>query len=103
MKRVALLLALILVLSSVFFVVSCNKDDTTSEISTEISSETTEETPAKDEEASISYVLNKNTKKFHYADCYAVDMMDEKNKISFTGNRSEVISKGYEPCLKCNP
>lgn len=102
MKRLALLLALLLALSSLFFMVSCNQDNT-NEKTTEISTETSEESQTEENEVSLSYILNKNTKKFHHTDCYAVDMMDEKNKIDFTGKRSEIISKGYKPCLKCNP
>lgn len=49
------------------------------------------------------YILNKNTDKFHYSWCHSVDQMKEKNKIYFTGTRSEVINKGYSPCKNCNP
>jgi len=49
------------------------------------------------------YVLNKNTKKFHYPWCKSVNQMKEKNKEFFTGTREEVINKGYDPCKNCNP
>ena len=49
------------------------------------------------------YILNTNTKKFHYPSCSSVKQMSEKNKSSFTGTRDELISKGYDPCQKCNP
>ena len=49
------------------------------------------------------YILNTNTKKFHYPSCSSVKRMSEKNKGYFTGTRDEVIAKGYDPCGNCNP
>ncbi len=50
----------------------------------------------------VTYILNKNTKKFHYPTCSSVSDMKEKNKIYFTGTRDE-IPKGYVACKKCKP
>lgn len=50
-----------------------------------------------------SYVLNKNTHKFHVPGCKSVSQMKEKNKGYFTGSREELISQGYSPCKNCNP
>ena len=50
----------------------------------------------------ITYVLNKNTKKFHYPWCNSVDDIKAKNRQDFYGSRDE-IPKGYVPCKKCNP
>lgn len=49
------------------------------------------------------YVLNKNTKRFHYSWCDSVNEMKEKNKDSYTGDRQDLINMGYKPCGKCNP
>lgn len=49
------------------------------------------------------YILNKNTKKFHYPSCSSVNEMKEKNKKAYTGNREDVIAQGYVPCKRCNP
>lgn len=49
------------------------------------------------------YVLNKNTKKFHYPSCSSVDQMKEKNKLHYVWTREEVIRRGYEPCGRCHP
>lgn len=49
------------------------------------------------------YVLNKNTKKFHYPWCSSVDDIKAKNRKDFTGTREEVIAQGYVPCKRCNP
>lgn len=49
------------------------------------------------------YILNTNTKKFHYPSCVSVGQMKESNKQAYTGSRDEVIAQGYVPCKKCNP
>lgn len=54
-------------------------------------------------EKEYSYILNKNTDKFHYSWCHSVNQMKEKNKIYFSGTRTQVINKGYSPCGNCNP
>ncbi len=62
-------------------------------------------TAAAQEEAptGIDYILNANTRKFHYPSCRSVKQMKESNKIYFTGTRDEVIAKGYKPCGNCHP
>ena len=54
-------------------------------------------------QAEMSYVLNTNTKKFHYPSCSSVSQMKDKNKAYYTGSRDDVISQGYDPCKNCNP
>lgn len=51
----------------------------------------------------MDYILNTNTKKFHYPSCSSVKRMKEANKKEFTGSRDELIKQGYDPCKKCNP
>lgn len=63
----------------------------------------TPESSAPQESQGITYVLNTNTKKFHYPTCSSVDDMKEKNKQIYTGSRDEVINMGYVPCKRCNP
>ena len=50
-----------------------------------------------------SYVLNTNTHKFHKPGCSSVKTIKDENRQDYTGNRSDIISMGYEPCKKCNP
>lgn len=50
----------------------------------------------------ISYYANKNTKKFHFANCPSVKRMKQEN-IYVTNNRDELINAGYSPCANCNP
>lgn len=61
------------------------------------------ETDDQSEGVICSYVLNPNSKKFHYPECFSVEKMKEKNKIYFEGTRDEVIAMGYEPCGNCKP
>lgn len=51
----------------------------------------------------VTYVLNTNTKKFHYPDCASVDEIKEKNRQDVSWDRSDVIAQGYVPCKRCNP
>lgn len=64
---------------------------------------TPEPTSAVEEPADTAYILNKNTKKFHYPSCSSVKKMKESNKLSYTGTRDEVIAMGYKPCGNCHP
>jgi len=49
------------------------------------------------------YVLNTNSKKFHYPSCSSVADMSEHNKQEFIGSRDVLINKGYLPCGRCTP
>ena len=55
------------------------------------------------EEKSQTYILNTNTKKFHYPSCSSVNSMKDKNKQEYTGSRDDIIAMGYDPCKKCYP
>lgn len=50
-----------------------------------------------------TYILNKNTDKFHYSWCYHVNKMNESNKIYSNETRQQIVDKGYSPCKTCNP
>lgn len=54
------------------------------------------------EDGDAPYIGNRNTKKFHYADCSSVDAMNEENKVDFY-SRDEAINDGYVPCKRCDP
>lgn len=71
----------------------------------EVTQEPTIKEDAKQENgiAKTDYVINKNTKKFHYTECSSVKQMKDKNKKFYTGTREECISMGYDPCGKCKP
>lgn len=50
-----------------------------------------------------AYILNTNTRKFHYPICNSVNEMKESNKKAYIGDREDVISQGYKPCQRCKP
>ena len=52
--------------------------------------------------AEAAYIGNANTKKFHVASCSSVKKMSNENKIALA-NRTDAISRGYDPCGICNP
>lgn len=66
---------------------------------------TTTSTEPSDSETGIqtSYVLNTNTKKFHYPDCSGVTQMSSKNRRDVALSRDEIIDMGYSPCQRCTP
>jgi competence protein ComEC len=65
---------------------------------------TVETAPASSSEAAeVTYVCNKNTKKFHKPTCSSVNDMSDKNKLPVTVSRDELIEQGYQPCKRCNP
>ena len=51
----------------------------------------------------VTYVLNTNTNKFHLPTCSSIDDMADKNKKAVDWTRETCISKGYDPCKRCNP
>ena len=51
----------------------------------------------------VTYVLNTNSRKFHYPDCASVDEIKPKNRLDVSWDRDEVIAQGYVPCKRCNP
>ncbi len=50
-----------------------------------------------------TYIVNKNTGKFHYPSCGSVKKMKESNKRSVTATREQMIADGYSPCGNCKP
>ena len=53
--------------------------------------------------AGTTYVVNKNSGKFHYPACDSVKDMKEKNKEYSSKTRDELISEGKSPCGRCHP
>lgn len=54
-------------------------------------------------EEKVSYVLNRNTGKFHRPSCGSVEQISEENREDTDKSRGEIIEAGYEPCKRCNP
>lgn len=76
---------------------------TTTTVITTTPTTTTVTTTQTTKSKGTNYILNTNTKKFHYPGCSSVKQMKESNKKEYTGDRSDVISQGYDPCKRCNP
>ena len=49
------------------------------------------------------YVLNKNSKKFHYPNKNCSDSIKEENREEYHGSRDALIENGYTPCGTCKP
>ena len=64
---------------------------------------TSDDPGAKEPMDGQDYVLNTNTRKFHYPNCDSADRIKPKNRKEYNGTREEVIEMGYEPCKRCNP
>ncbi len=50
-----------------------------------------------------SYILNKNTHKFHYKHCYTIDLMSQNSKVYCDDSRESIVNHNYTPCMKCKP
>ena len=51
----------------------------------------------------FAYVLNTNTKKFHYPDCSSAINMKANAREEYAGTREALLAQGYEPCGRCKP
>lgn len=49
------------------------------------------------------YILNINTKKFHYPSCASAETISAKNRKEVTCSRDDLIEDGYTPCGNCDP
>lgn len=69
----------------------------------EMTDDTAEEPGSRSIPSSTTYVLNTNTKKFHYPNCKSVNDMKPKNRQDVDWTREECIREGYKPCGNCKP
>ncbi len=105
-KLIALLLVCVLTGCSKMSEIVLDKAEINQQpIQTEETYETEEpqQTTQPQQTEEITYIANKNTKKFHYPSCSSVSDMKEKNKRPLKCTRDEAISQGYDPCGRCNP
>lgn len=61
------------------------------------------ETPDRLDTLQYAYVLNIGTGRFHLPNCPSIEDMKEQNKEGFDGTREEALSRGFQPCGRCNP
>lgn len=50
-----------------------------------------------------TYILNRNTKKFHLPSCSSAEDIKSENRAEFYGTREELLEAGYDACKRCNP
>lgn len=70
------------------------------------SSESKDDIPNNKSNSDVSgetYIINKNTHKFHKSDCSSVSDIKPQNRKEYTGNREDLMNQGYDPCSRCNP
>ena len=53
--------------------------------------------------SSAKYILNTNTKKFHYPSCGSAGRIAAKNYGESNESREQLIAHGYSPCGNCDP
>lgn len=81
---------------------ACDKHGNTSSKSFSVTMK--EQKKQKEEAPKYTYVLNTNTKKFHYPSCRDVSKIKSKNYKEWKNvTRDEVINAGYSPCGHCHP
>ena len=82
------------------------REELTDEMPAPGSSESADLNPDAPESAvpeDCTYVLNRNSHKFHYPSCESVSDMAGHNKIFSSEDRDTVVAQGYEPCKRCSP
>ena len=84
-------------------ITECTTEPTTEPTTAPTSAPTKEQGPKETEDNAQDYVLNTNTKKFHYPSCSSADDIKKSNRKDYHGTREEVIDMGYEPCKRCHP
>lgn len=52
-------------------------------------------------EVNTTYIINKNSKKFHKTDCASVNEIKPQNKKETDKSYDELINMGYSPCKAC--
>ena len=55
------------------------------------------------QQTEASYVLNTNTKKFHYPSCKDVKKIKPENYETSSLSRDDIIAQGYSSCGHCHP
>ncbi len=59
-------------------------------------------TATKYDDIKYGYIGNKNSKKYHRADCSGAKDIREKNKVIFE-SKEQAVNEGYSGCKTCNP
>lgn len=70
---------------------------------TETTTKKTETTTQKTENTDTTYILNTNSKKFHYPTCSSAKKISDKNYAESNNTRDKLVNDGYSPCGICKP
>lgn len=62
-----------------------------------------EKTNPDGERQGTDFILNTNSRKFHYPGCLDAEKIKEKNREYYYGTRDYLIDAGFSPCGHCNP
>ena len=97
MKKLCAFILVITAAVSVFACqpIICTNDDLPAVTSAVI---TTAEPAFENPDRIITYIGNKNTKKFHLPSCYTLPK--EKNRV-YISSRQRAISRNFSPCKNC--
>lgn len=63
----------------------------------------TDSTSSDNKEEKQSYIINSNTKKFHYSWCKSVQDMNDNNMEVSSASSETLVQNGYSPCKRCRP
>jgi len=114
-RKIFILILVVSILFSIYVIYSGVKSKTDEDYETKsentvydtfedlIDCEITEEQETTATGAENTYILKTNSKKFHYEYCSSARAIYDENRKVYTGNREEIISKGYMPCKRCKP
>ena len=87
-------------------IIESETQNTSSKTESKVTSSKTEsnnsETESTQNNVTIQYCGNINSKKFHLSNCGSVETIKEENRL-YLSDRAEMISLGYEPCKRCKP
>ncbi len=92
------------IVTNLILLSSCKPTKTDNNLIVSISVSTITEIPEIETATqSPDYIANTNTDKFHRSYCPSVDLMNEENKLYYSGNKEDLLEYGYFPCGRCNP
>ena len=84
-------------------VINYSTGESTPEGAETVGADTATRGPQATEAPTVTYILNTNTKKFHYPTCPSVNDIKSAHKKEFYGTRDEAVAAGYAPCGRCHP
>ena len=68
-----------------------------------LSNPTPDPEPTEEPAPVYDYILNTNTRRFHWPDCRSVTKIKPENMQPYTGTRDDVLAQGFIPCGNCKP